>query len=368
MRARRFALVGGITLAIAITPVLSATALASAPTIVVQYGDTLTAIARRHGVSVVRLVELNDLADPNRIYAGQRLRVGGERSRHAATAASARRSMVHVVTLGSTLWHVAQRYGVSISSIVAANRIANPSLIFAGQRLVIPGVAAPRRSDSRSSGDARPAPRQPRQARPIVHVVSRGSTLSHIAVQYGVSVSAIVAANRIANPSLIFAGQRIVIPGAHPSTRNATPRPRMSASMAHLVAGRDGVRQVLVNQARRQGVPRALVLAVAWQESGWQHGVVSHAGAIGVMQLMPATADWVGDTMLGRRVRIHDLRDNVAAGVRLLRHYLSRYDGDLDLVLAAYYQGQTAVDHHGVYPISRQYIASIRYLEQLFRR
>jgi LysM repeat protein len=355
LRAPRFALVGGITLAIAITPVLSATALASAPTIVVQYGDTLTVIARRHGVSVLRLVELNDLADPNRIYAGQRLRVGGERSRRAATAATARRSMVHVVTLGSTLWHVAQRYGVSISSIVAANRIANPSLIFAGQRLVIPGVAAPRRSDSRSTGDARPAPRQPRQARPIVHVVSRGSTLSHIAVQYGVSVSAIVAANRIANPSLIFAGQRIVIPGAHPSTRNATPRPRMSASMAHLVAGRDGVRQVLVNQARRQGVPRALVLAVAWQESGWQHGVVSHA-------------DWVGDTMLGRRVRIHDLRDNVAAGVRLLRHYLSRYDGDLDLVLAAYYQGQAAVDHHGVYPISRQYIASIRYLEQLFRR
>jgi hypothetical protein len=65
-------------------------------------------------------------------------------------------------------------------------------------------------------------------------------------------------------------------------------------------------------------------------------------------------------------VRIHEAGSNVSAGVRLLRHYLSRYDGSRDLVLAAYYQGQHAVDRHGVYPISRPYIASVRALEQLF--
>ena len=87
--------------------------------------------------------------------------------------------------------------------------------------------------------------------------------------------------------------------------------------------------------------------------------MVSHAGAVGVMQLMPATADWVGDAMLGTRVEIGELRHNVRAGVRLLAHYLGHYKGDRDRVLAAYYQGQWAVDHHGIYAVSRPYIASI---------
>jgi soluble lytic murein transglycosylase-like protein len=136
--------------------------------------------------------------------------------------------------------------------------------------------------------------------------------------------------------------------------------------MAQLVAARDAVRRVIVEEAGRYGVPAAFALAVAWQESGWQQGVVSHAGAIGVMQLMPATAVWVGDAMLGAEVNPHDLRHNVRAGVRLLAHYLDRYDGNRDLVLAAYYQGQWATDHHGIYAVSRPYIASIRVLTGLF--
>jgi soluble lytic murein transglycosylase-like protein len=84
------------------------------------------------------------------------------------------------------------------------------------------------------------------------------------------------------------------------------------------------------------------------------------------MQLMPATAAWVGDAMLGTPVNIHDMRENVRAGVRLLAHYLARYAGNRDLVLAAYYQGQRAVDRHGVYPVSRPYIASIIFLDRLF--
>ena len=365
MRAPRLALIGGITIAIASTPVLAATVLAADPTVVVQPGDTLTGIGRRHGVSVRRLIDLNGLADPNWIVAGQRLRIGrdGSGSSGAPRASESRR--VHIVSAGSTLSHVALRYGASVSAIAAANGIANPSLIFAGQRLVIPGASAPRESGSRAAGGGRSA----RRAEAVVHVVSRGSTLWHIALRYGASVSAIAAANRIANPSRIFVGQRLVIPGAGapaaPAARAAS-RPEMSASMARLVARRDWMRGVLEREADHHGVPRSLVLAVAWQESGWQQKVVSHAGAVGVMQLMPGTAEWIGDTMIGRRVRIHQARDNVHAGVRLLRHYLDRYDGDLDLVLAAYYQGQRAVDTHGVYRVSRPYIASIRSLKRLF--
>ena len=368
MRAPRLALIGGITLAIAITPVLAATVLAADPTVVVQPGDTLTGIGRRHGLSVRRLIDLNGLANPNWIVAGQRLRIGRDGSgpsggsRASGGSRQAGSTRVHIVSPGSTLSHVALRYGVSVSAIVAANRIANPSLIFSGQRLVIPRASAPRQTGSRSAGGGGSA----RQAAPVVHVVSRGSTLWHIAQRYGVSVSAIAAANRIANPSQIFTGQRLVIPRASGPTARAASRPQMSASMAKLVARRDWMRGVLVREADHHGVPRSLVLGVAWQESGWQQKVVSSAGAVGVMQLMPGTAEWIGATMLGRRVRIHQARDNIHAGVRLLRHYLDRYDGDLDLVLAAYYQGQRAVDTHGIYRVSRPYIASIRSLKRLF--
>jgi len=129
---------------------------------------------------------------------------------------------------------------------------------------------------------------------------------------------------------------------------------------------REAVRTIIAGEANQFGVPVAFALAVAWQESGWQQGVVSHAGAIGVMQLMPATASWVGSVMLGAPVDVTDTGQNVRAGVRLLAHYLQRYAGNRELVLAAYYQGQSATDRHGIYAVSRPYIASILLLERIF--
>jgi len=364
LRAQRLALIGGIALAIALTPALSATVIAVGPTVVVEPGDTLTGIARRHGLSISRLVELNHLTDPNRIFAGQRLRVAAGGSRASGRTQTPTRRTVHVVSSGSTLWGIAAHYGVSVGSIAAANHLANPSLIFAGQRLAIPGAPVPRRS--RPHAEAGGGASAPRRAASVVHVVTPGSTLWGIAAHYSVSVGSIAAANRLADPSRIFAGQRLLIPGGRAPTDAAAPRARMSSPMARIVAERASVRRIIVREAHRYGVPRAFALAVAWQESGWQQGVVSYAGAVGVMQLMPATADWVGETMIGRPVAIHEAQSNVAAGVRLLSHYLHRYGGNRDLVLAAYYQGQRAVDHYGIYPVSRPYIASIRRLEQLF--
>ena len=133
-----------------------------------------------------------------------------------------------------------------------------------------------------------------------------------------------------------------------------------------LSASQSEVRAVILEEAQRLGVPPALALAVAWQESGWRQGVVSEAGAVGVMQLLPATGDWVAGAILHEPVDIGQLRSNVRAGVKLLAHYLERYAGDRDRALAAYYQGQRAVDTLGIYPMSRPYIASILALEALF--
>jgi LysM repeat protein len=361
---RLIAPIAALAVTLVAGPILS-TALAADPTVVVRPGDTLTSLSKRHGVRIAMLVDLNGLADANRIFAGQRLRIAGERSAprapKAATAQAAARQ--HIVTRGQNLTVIARRYGVSVAAIVSANRISNPGRIYAGQRLKIPGSSAA----AAPAAVARAPAARPAAARQ--HIVTRGQNLTVIARRYGVSVAAIVSANRISNPGRIYAGQRLKIPAAGAAAARQAPAAAaraVPASMAGLVARRDAVRRVIVEEARRYKVPAAFALAVAWQESGWQQGVVSHAGAVGVMQLMPATADWVGAAMLGTAPHIRDTRWNVRAGVRLLAHYLNRYDGDRDRVLAAYYQGQSATDRHGIYPVSRPYIASIKVLVRMF--
>jgi N-acetylmuramoyl-L-alanine amidase len=353
-----------LALTLSVGPALAGAALAADPTVTVRPGDTLTAIAKRHGVSVRTIVDLNGLPDPNRIFPGQQLRIGTDAGAAApapvAEPAPAATATTHVVARGENLTRIARHYGVSVAAIVAANGIANPNRIVGGQRLSIPGAPP--------QPGAAVAQRAPAVATGATHVVARGENLTRIGRHYGVSVAAIVAANGIANPSRIFPGQRLSIPGAPavPAAPAAAPAAQMPASMAALVARREGVRAMITEEANRYGVPVALALAVAWQESGWRQDVVSSAGAIGIMQLLPATAEWVGGSMLGEGVAIHDARHNVRAGVRLLAHYLVRYDGNRELVLAAYYQGQAATDRHGIYGISRPYIASILRLVTIF--
>lgn len=347
---------------VAFGPLSSAVALA-ADSVIVKAGDTLTFIAKRHDVTVAELVAWNGLGDPNRIYVGQRLQISSTAAPAVAPAAAAppASAVVHTVRSGESLWTIARQYATTVAAVADANAIANPGRIFAGQRLTIPGMAAAAVVTA-PTAPAAPAPS------PIVHVVRSGDSLWTIAQRHGSSVGAIAAANGITNPSRIFAGQRLTIPGtaAAPSSGSPARAAAMPPSMAAAVASRDAVRRVIVEEAARYGVPAAFALAVAWQESGWRQDVVSHAGAIGVMQLMPATAAWVGEAMLGATVNPYDLRANVRGGVRLLAHYLDRYDGNRDLVLAAYYQGQWATDRHGIYAVSRPYIASIRVLTVLF--
>ncbi|HEY6607632.1 MAG TPA: LysM peptidoglycan-binding domain-containing protein [Candidatus Limnocylindria bacterium] len=359
-RLRPLVAVGSIAGMALVAPVLAAVAIGADP-VVVRPGDTLSAISMRSGISVERLVDLNDIDDPNRIFVGQRLRISAD----APTPNAGGAVTSHVVEPGESLWGIARHYGTTIAAIASANGLADPSRIFGGQRLAIPGHdAAPAAADAPAESSAPPAAAP---ARPVVHTVARGESVWSIAVRYGTTVGAIASANGLADPSRIFGGQRLAIPGATgsaPSKPAATPR--MPPSMADAVSERDAVRRMIVEEAERHGVHAALALAVAWQESGWRQGVVSYAGAVGVMQLLPSTAEWVGDTMLGVPVDLHDARSNIRAGVRLIAHYLDRYEGNVDLALAAYYQGQTAADRHGVYTVSRPYVSSIRALVRIF--
>lgn len=328
--------------------------------VVVQPGDTLSEIALRNGLSVAELSSLNGISDPNRIFAGQRLRLTGGAAAVTATASAQSQAVVHVVASGENLTGIAKRYGSTIAAIAKANGITNPSYLRTGQRLTIPGTAAP----AAVTPAAQPATAPAVVVSPTIHVVASGENLTGIAKRYGSTIAAIAKANGIANPSYLRTGQRLTIPGTAPAA--PTTGGGMAASMSSLVAARAAIGDIIRAEAAARGVPVAFALAVAWQESGWRAGVVSRAGAVGVMQLTPPTADWVASTMLGHGFDVYDARSNVQAGVTLLRHYLDRYHGDRSLALAAYYQGQTAADRYGVYRMTRPYIASISALENFF--
>lgn len=102
-------------------------------------------------------------------------------------------------------------------------------------------------------------------------------------------------------------------------------------------------------------LPPTLIAAVAWQETRYRPGAVSPKGALGVMQLMPATARDLG-------VDPADSDANIHGGALYLRRMLERYSGDLTKALAAYNAGPGAVDRYaGVPPYreTRRYVASI---------
>lgn len=111
---------------------------------------------------------------------------------------------------------------------------------------------------------------------------------------------------------------------------------------------RDGVEKLVREAAERHHVDPALVRAVIETESNWNPSAVSRKGAVGLMQLIPTTA---------QRFGVNDAfnpKQNIDGGVQYLKALLERYNGNLDLALAAYNAGEGAVDRaHGV-PMFRE--------------
>lgn len=118
---------------------------------------------------------------------------------------SASPSAIYIVRTGDTLYNIAARYHANVFALAQLNGLANPGLIYVGQKLIVPDdapVATP---------SATPAPAG---SAPVIHVVQPGETLFRIALRYNTTVWTIASANQLDNTSLIYAGQRLVIPTA----------------------------------------------------------------------------------------------------------------------------------------------------------
>ncbi|MGH8994142.1 MAG: lytic transglycosylase domain-containing protein [Acidimicrobiia bacterium] len=213
-----------------------------------------------------------------------------------------------------------------------------------------------------------------------VHTVKAGDTLEGLSRRYGVSVPALAQANAIANPDYIQAGSKLTLPApgtAAPAEARVptqpiakvSPAPATGKARAVVVpASRAGLRPLFTQYAKAAGVPAELAMGLAWQESGWQVHKVSSTRAVGVMQLMPDTVEFVSRILLRQKSNLdpHDPVANIRMGTRFLRYLLDRNGGDVDTALASYYQGLRSVRERGVFPETRQFVANVKALRARF--
>jgi soluble lytic murein transglycosylase len=134
--------------------------------------------------------------------------------------------------------------------------------------------------------------------------------------------------------------------------------------------------QIVLGHAKNYHLNPALLAAVIYQESRFRPRARSDSGAIGLMQLMPKTAQGIADHTGGTRFEVSDLyipEINVRYGAWYLRHLLNKY-GNERLALAAYNAGQQNVDHwlatgEGIaFPETRAYVDQVERLKRLYRR
>lgn len=270
-------------------------------------------------------------------YRGRHLRPKPKRHRPAAVGTAAAvwlagpvaHAAVHLVRRGETLSSIAQSYGTTVQALAQANRLRDPNFIIAGSKLIV----------ASSAGGVAAA---------AVHEVAPGETLSSIAQRYGTTVQALAQANHLADPNFITSGSNLSVPpGGATTTVSAT-----------------GVETLLETSAARHEVDASLVKAVAYNESGWQQGVTSEAGAIGVMQVMPDTADFVNEVLGDGSLNVRSSVGNVELGVMYLRHMLDSQPTE-DRALAAYFSGPGNVRGR-LDSAQRHYVSNVQSLRSRF--
>jgi LysM repeat protein len=207
----------------------------------VRPGDTLTGIAARYGVTVSQLAAANGLSRNAWVYVGQRLILPGQ-----TTAPPASSTGTYVVRRGDTLTGIAARHGVSLSRLASANGLSVNAWVYIGQRLSIPGAAAPPSTNPPSSN---PPSNNPGTGG--TYVVRPGDTLIGIARRYGVSVSQLAAKNGLYWNSWVYVGQRLAIPGQGSSNPPASNPPASNPPASNPPAPSGGVKWIDINLSRQ---------------------------------------------------------------------------------------------------------------------
>jgi N-acetylmuramoyl-L-alanine amidase len=288
------------------------------------------------------------------------------------TAAPASSHVAHTVAPGETLWSVAAASNLTTRTVAAVNGLPEDAQVVAGSTIYVPseaeGAAALGTAPASPATEEQPAAEA---APPVLgaYTVKAGDSLSGIAAASGVSLDQLAWMNGVDPAQPLLTGTALKLPAGAPAAQeapggtdppavvpDADPRPVPGS----VTAGQIGA------VATTHGVQPALAAAVAWQESGFQNGVVSPANARGVMQILPGTWTWIEQQLAGRDLDATSPVENVNAGVMYLRQLIADSGGDETLALASYYQGAASVRTLGLLPDTQRYVANVTALKARF--
>ena len=190
---------------------------------------------------------------------------------------------------------------------------------------------------------------------PVIDVVStyrvrHGDTLASVAAMHAVPLKEIAAANGLTPPYLLRTGQTLAVPSGVAAAVEPLPGAiGLAASFGPSIE----------RWAREYGLPPSLMQAMTWRESRWRPDAVSNRGAIGIGQVLPETATWVSDHLIGRRLDPWRVEENLQLSAAYLRWLIDRAGGDEAAALAAYHQGRTSVLEDGWFSVTHRYVKDV---------
>jgi LysM repeat protein len=267
---------------------------------VVKRGDTVQSIAKKYSISITTVLSMNKLSATTIIFPGQRLLIGSviPKAVKPITPDS------HTVQPGETLASIANFYGLALNTVLAANGFSESSLVYGGQTIKLKNFEAA------AEAEVKPIEVAPIQQQPVVnlvseitastdphrpssvcdvhgyHTVKTGESVSKIAAVYGISTQAMLTANQLSWSSMIYIGQKLIIPGIHEI--------KYCPELTQLTAEMKSNAQVIFRVGKSLGVSDygiVIAFAAAMQESGLRNLSYGDRDSVGLFQQRPS-AHW----------------------------------------------------------------------------
>jgi membrane-bound lytic murein transglycosylase D len=175
----------------------------------VRRGETLSAIARRYGISSSEIARHNKLKSQHTLSVGQTLEIpvptgaladnyddnSDDSPAPSRSSSGSTKGSKYTVKRGDSLWELAKKFGTTTSAIRRINGMGAHDPLVAGRMITVPGAGSEREAGS------------------FYYTIRRGDTMSTIAGKFGIALKKLMASNQSINPNRISAGQRILIPG-----------------------------------------------------------------------------------------------------------------------------------------------------------
>jgi LysM repeat protein len=247
----------------------------------VKEGDTVSSVAGQYGLSTASVLTLNGLGWKSMIFPGQVLKLSKAAATNGVSVTATAATTKYTIAAGDTVATIAQTHGVSTNAVLTANGLKSTSVIFPGQKLSLPDPGSFSSTDVDTVSMDLVSNVTPTTTD---YVIATGDTMTSVAEKFGVSVSALLAANSLSATSLIYAGKAITIPKAAIYVEGRGVVTVLTAEMS------SNAKTIIAVGRSIGATDRALVvaLATAMQESGLKNIPYGDRDSVGLFQQRPS--------------------------------------------------------------------------------